>query len=37
MESNEFHVEFVTNKKYFIDDNINISFKFNEKVREILL
>lgn len=33
MESNEFHVEFITNKRYFIDDTLHISFKFNEKVR----
>lgn len=33
MEIEEFCVEFVTNKTYFLEDNMNISFKFKDKVK----
>lgn len=35
MENKEVCVEIVTNKKYFIEDTIVISFKFNKRVRVI--
>jgi len=37
MANNEVCVEVVTDKIYFIEDNIHISFKFNKKVRIVLL
>lgn len=33
MEATEFCVDIVTNKTYFIEDSVHISFKFNKKVR----
>lgn len=33
MDNNELSVDFITDKKYFIDETINISFRFNKKVR----
>lgn len=33
MEDKEFCVDIVTNKTYFIEDTVHISFKFNKKVR----
>lgn len=36
METNEVCVEIVTDKLYFIEDAVNISFKFNKKVRFVL-
>lgn len=32
MENNEFCVEIITDKTYFIEDSMHISFKFNNKV-----
>lgn len=37
MENNEVRVKIVTNKTYFIEDTINISFKFNNKVNIYIL
>jgi hypothetical protein len=33
MEDTAFYVDIVTNKTYFIEDAVHISFKFNKKVR----
>lgn len=33
MENNELYVDFVTDKKYFIEDTINISYRFTKKVK----
>lgn len=33
MELENVCVEFVTNKIYFLEDNMSISFKFKDKVR----
>lgn len=32
IEKNDFYVHFVTDKKYFIEETINISFRFKTKV-----
>jgi len=37
MESKEVSVEIVTNKIYFIEDAMNISFKFINKVSQYLI
>lgn len=36
MENNEFSVEIVTDKTYFLEDSLNISYKFNKKVSFII-
>lgn len=36
MENNDFYVEIVTDKTFFIEDSVNIFFKFNKKVSLII-
>lgn len=36
MENNDFCVEIVTDKTFFIEDSVNIFFKFNKKVSLII-